>query len=170
MDQKKIGEFLKILRKERGLTQEQLAEVLSVSNRSVSRWETGSNLPDLSLLIQLADYYDVELRELLDGERKEKPMDKRIDDTARRIADYSNLEKQRYSRRLCILFSIGLFAFTLYLALSYFGLSDTFMDGLVAGVALGFAYGTMIVSVLYVSGLLLKLREAKLRLLGRLAK
>ena len=52
MNQIKIGEFLKELRKEKGLTQEQLAEQFNVSRRSVSRWETGNNMPDLSMLIQ----------------------------------------------------------------------------------------------------------------------
>lgn len=47
MNQIKIGSFLKELRKEKELTQEQLAEQLNVSNRSVSRWETGSTLPDI---------------------------------------------------------------------------------------------------------------------------
>ena len=47
-DTKKIGIFLKELRKEKGLTQEQLAEKLLVSGRTVSRWETGLNMPDLS--------------------------------------------------------------------------------------------------------------------------
>ena len=61
MDQRKIGSFLKELRQSKGITQEQLAEQLNVSNRSVSRWETGNNLPDLSLLITLADFYDIEV-------------------------------------------------------------------------------------------------------------
>ena len=52
MDQTKIGHFLKELRGTKKLTQEQLAEFLGVSNRSISRWENGVNLPDLSLLIQ----------------------------------------------------------------------------------------------------------------------
>ena len=43
------------------MSQEQLAEMLGVTNRSVSRWENGSNLPDLDILIEMADYYDVEL-------------------------------------------------------------------------------------------------------------
>ena len=47
MDQQKIGEFLKTLRKEKNLTQEYLADKMNVSRRTVSRWETGSNLPDL---------------------------------------------------------------------------------------------------------------------------
>lgn len=65
----KIGEFLKQLRKEKGLTQEQPAERFCVSRRSVSRWETGSNLPDVDILIEMADYYEVDLREIMDGER-----------------------------------------------------------------------------------------------------
>ena len=53
MDQQKIGEFLKELRKEKGITQEQLADKLFVSRRTVSRWETGSNMPDLDVLVEL---------------------------------------------------------------------------------------------------------------------
>ena len=70
MDTKKIGAFLKQCRKEKNLTQEQLAEKFRVSARTVSRWETGTNMPDLSILVELAEYYDVEMRELLDGERR----------------------------------------------------------------------------------------------------
>ena len=55
MDTKKIGAFLKQCRKENNLTQEQLAEKFGVSARTVSRWETGSNMPDLSILVELAD-------------------------------------------------------------------------------------------------------------------
>ena len=62
MDQQKIGQFLRECRKEKGITQEQLAEMLGVTNRSVSRWENGSNLPDLDILIEMADYYDVYLK------------------------------------------------------------------------------------------------------------
>ena len=74
MNQIKIGGFLKEIRKEKGLTQEQLAEQFNVSRRSVSRWETGSNLPDVDILIEMADYYEVDLRELIEGERKSEKM------------------------------------------------------------------------------------------------
>ena len=76
MDQKKIGGFLKVLRKEKGITQEQLAELFGVSGRTVSRWETGTNMPDLDLLIRISDYYNVEIKEILDGERKSESMNK----------------------------------------------------------------------------------------------
>ena len=49
MDQQKIGRFISQCRKEKSLTQEQLAQALGISNRSVSRWENGNNLPDVSL-------------------------------------------------------------------------------------------------------------------------
>lgn len=60
MDQIKIGIFLKELRKEKKLTQEQLAEKLNVSGRTVSRWETGSNMPDIGMLVEMADFFDCE--------------------------------------------------------------------------------------------------------------
>ena len=64
MNQEKIGRFLKQLRMEKQLTQEKLSETLDVSRRTVSRWETGNNLPDLSILVELADFYDVVLKEI----------------------------------------------------------------------------------------------------------
>jgi len=70
MDQIKKGDMIKELRKEKQMTQEQLAEQFNVSRRTVSRWETGNNLPDIDILIEISDYFDVDLRELLDGERK----------------------------------------------------------------------------------------------------
>ena len=87
MNQIKIGEFLKELRKEKGLTQEQLAEQFNVSRRSVSRWETGNNMPDLDTLIEMADYYEIDLRELLDGERKSEKMNEELKETVLKVAE-----------------------------------------------------------------------------------
>lgn len=70
MNQAKVGSFLRTLRNEKGLTQERFAEILNVSNRTVSRWENGNNMPDLDVLVQISDYYEIDLRELLDGERR----------------------------------------------------------------------------------------------------
>lgn len=53
MDQQKTGALLRALRREKGVTQEQLAERLCVSNRTVSRWENGNNLPDFAVLIEI---------------------------------------------------------------------------------------------------------------------
>lgn len=59
------------------------------SNRSVSRWETGSTLPDISLIIELAEYYAVDIKELLEGERKSESMNNEAKETMDRIARYS---------------------------------------------------------------------------------
>ena len=79
IDQVKIGNFLRELRKEKGQTQEEIANMFGVSSRSVSRWENGNTMPDLGILVELADYYDVDIRELIDGERKTENMDKDTD-------------------------------------------------------------------------------------------
>ena len=93
MDSQKIGAFLRVLRKEKNLTQEQLAEILNVSGRTVSRWETGTNMPDLSIMIELADYYDIDVKELLNGERNSE-MDKELKETLKTVAEYTDEQKK----------------------------------------------------------------------------
>lgn len=156
MDQKKIGAFLKELRRERSLTQEQLAEELSVSARTVSRWETGSNMPDLAVLVELAEFYQVELKEILDGERKRDNMNEEMKETMLKVADYTGEDKKRQGRRICAAFSAGLTLFTLYLFLEELGIHIWVGD-----FSLGFAYGIMIAAVLYSSGLLAKMKKWK---------
>jgi len=95
MDQQKVGSFLKELRREKGLTQEQLAEEFHTTNRSVSRWENGRNLPDISLLVELADFYDVDVRELIDGERKSEMMNEEVREVASKMADYADEQRSR---------------------------------------------------------------------------
>ena len=95
MDQEKIGSFLREMRKEKNLSQEQLAEKFGVSSRSVSRWENGNTMPDISILIELADYYEVDLRELLKGERKSEKMNEDLKETLEMVSDYTNEEKTK---------------------------------------------------------------------------
>ena len=99
MNQVKIGEFLRELRKGKGLTQEQLAEQFNISRRSVSRWETGSNMPDVGLLIEIADFFDVDIREIIDGERKSENMDKEKE-TLKKVAEYADAEKFKLKKKI----------------------------------------------------------------------
>ncbi len=94
MDQKKTGGFLKELRKEKSLTQEQAAEKLGVSSRTISRWETGAYMPDISILVDIAEMYDVDVREIIDGERRKDNMNREVKETAVKMADYSAMEKK----------------------------------------------------------------------------
>ena len=69
MDQIKIGKFIAALRKERGMTQEQLGEKLGVTNKTVSRWENGNYMPDVEMLSLLSKEFGVSMNELISGER-----------------------------------------------------------------------------------------------------
>lgn len=110
MDQKKTGQFLKTLRKEKNITQEVLAEALNVSSRTVSRWETGSNMPDISLLVELSEFYQVSIPEIINGERKSEKMNQETKDIAIKMAEYSknelNTEKRKIINALLMVFGV----------------------------------------------------------------
>ena len=69
MDQIKIGKFISECRKEKGYTQVKLAEKLGITNRAVSKWETGKSLPDASVMIELCELLGINVNELLTGEK-----------------------------------------------------------------------------------------------------
>lgn len=72
MNQEKIGKFIAQNRKEKKLTQEQLAEMLGISNRAVSKWERGLNLPDATFMLSLSSIFKVTVNEILNGEKIEE--------------------------------------------------------------------------------------------------
>ena len=69
MDQVKIGKFIAQVRKEKQLTQKQLADLLNISDKTISKWETGRGLPDVSMILFLCEILDINANELLSGER-----------------------------------------------------------------------------------------------------
>lgn len=79
MNQEKIGRLIKTLRNEKDLTQSQLAEIIGVTDRAISKWENGRGTPDVSLLIPLSEALDVSVLELLNGEKVENENDVIID-------------------------------------------------------------------------------------------
>ena len=166
MNQKKIGAFLKKLRNEKNLTQEQLAEILGVTNRSVSRWETGATMPDFDLLIQLSEYFGV--GELLDGERAPEKEGAGGNDTLIKVADYSASENINFSKRLRVISLLGLTALSGYAVIGYMGLSGAY--GYAADFLLGLVFGAFICGVLYTSKHMSKIRAFKMRLIGRLKR
>ena len=100
MDTIKVGAFLKELRKGHGLSQEQLADKFNVSSRSISRWENGNTMPDISVMIELADYYDIDIRDLLRGERKSEKMEEDLKETLVMVADYTEAEKAKILKKV----------------------------------------------------------------------
>lgn len=167
MDQKKVGAFMKGLRKEKGITQETFAEILGVTSRTISRWETGSNMPDLDILIQIADYYDVEIREILDGERKSENMNKELEETVLKVADYSNEEKMKLMKKLHIFSWIGVISFVIFMILEAMGLADSGYTEAIADFCVGLSFGILMVAVVYTSKYISKFQAFKKRLLKR---
>ena len=170
MDLMKIGKFLQELRKEKGLTQEQLSEQLGVARRTVSRWETGSNMPDLDVLMELSDFYDVGLREILNGERKSEQMNEELKKTVMQVADYSNEEKARLMRRMHGMFIAGLLGFAAFMVITLLGLENTAPYESIGSAGLGIAFGMIIIGVIFTSRNAAKIREFKRRLLGKAEK
>ena len=119
IDQIKIGSFLRELRKEKELTQEQLAEKFGVSSRSVSRWENCNTMPELGILVELADYYEVDIKEIIDGERKSEIMKTEEKETMQKVADYAEAEKKLVVKRKCIVTFIGTMVFALSIMVGY---------------------------------------------------
>ncbi|MCR4793290.1 MAG: helix-turn-helix domain-containing protein [Lachnospiraceae bacterium] len=160
MDQKKVGQFLKELRKEKGITQEELAEKLGASGRTISRWETGANMPDISLLVEIADFYEVDVRELIEGERKKEMMNNDIRETATRMADYAEAEKGRLLKFAQIIGIIGVIVLTAVMiiqSVNYEPSVPAFITMLLTFVALVL----MVVMTLYVTGVLRKIVKGK---------
>lgn len=121
MDSAKFGAFLIDLRKEKGLTQEQLAERLNVTNRTVSRWETGVNIPDIDILIILADFYDIDIREMLDGERKTLDVDTEETEVLLKAAEYSTMKENNLIRKVFAVVISGVVAIgVLFLVIFWF--------------------------------------------------
>ena len=115
MNQEKIGKFIQELRKEKGLTQVELAEKLGVSNRTVSKWENGNNLPDYSMFNILCEELNISINELLSGEKLTKEnYQKKLEENFVSTIDYNNKKRNKKIKRF-----IGLIIFILIIYFLY---------------------------------------------------
>ncbi len=110
MNQQKIGSFIRELRKEQGITQEQLAEQFNVSTRTISRWETGHNMPDISLLVEISEFFDVSIPEIINGERKSETINEEVKEVAEKLSDYAGEEKINIIKNIRNLSVVGVVA------------------------------------------------------------
>lgn len=163
MDTIKIGNFLRELRKEKNLTQEQLADVFNVSARTVSRWETGSNMPDISILVEIADYYDLDVREILNGERSNAlPAGS---SSIKDIAEYADKDKEKLAVKTRLYAIAGIIGIITYLCLRAFGNPDSIIINLIASLSLVTVYAALASSLIYTSNRLQTLqRKLKMKL------
>lgn len=110
MNQQDIGLFLRKLREEKGMTQEQLAETVGVSNRTISRWENGRNIPDLSILVQLSEIFGVSFNEIVNAKRESEneQMESKEKEAILQLAKMYRNEKYVYPKQINYLLAFGI--------------------------------------------------------------
>lgn len=120
MNQEKIGKFILELRREKNMTQQELADKIGVTDRAISKWENGRGMPDLSLMIPLCKELNITINELISGEKVEKKdyqskleenIVKTIDYTNRRIINKDKIFKIVVGTIITIILIIGLMFF-----------------------------------------------------------
>ena len=147
MNQQATGKFIAQKRKEKSLTQEQLAEKLGVSNKTVSKWETGKCMPDYSVVKILCEELEITVAELMDGEDTEEKSvriydDEQIMDLLKRMQD---LEKQKNLLYGILLIVMGIALQALSHTLGGSNVKDFF-----SGLLLGISIAEMLVGVFVV--------------------
>lgn len=137
MEQLKIGKFISAKRKEQNLTQEKLAEMLGISNKSVSKWETGKCMPDWSLHMRLCEILNISMNELLSGEAiNEENLSHIADENALKLLKL--LEKLNSQKNLFIgLFLVMVGRIPVFEAGNNAGDVQRFFAGLSVGLSVG---------------------------------
>lgn len=100
MNQEKIGKFISDLRKEKNMTQEKLAEKIGVTDKSISRWENGKTMPDISLLFILTNELDCTLQELLNGRKMTKEELIELKETINNLIEYQSNQQIKNEKNL----------------------------------------------------------------------
>lgn len=118
MDLNKISNFIKTKRKELGITQDELAEKLFVTEKAISRWETGRGTPDISLLLPLSKELNVGVSELLNGEENKKSKD-----NVEQLLEYNEItKKNRFNiqfKLVVLFYMLSILSFLFYLRFEY---------------------------------------------------
>ena len=128
MNQEKIGKFIATCRKEKKFTQQELAERLGVSDRTIGNWENGRNMPDYSILKELCNTLDIDVNEFLSGEKIEKNeiQTHSIENLDLILKEYYKMKKQKNMFK-SISIIIGIIAISLVVAFNFIFI---FMGGL----------------------------------------
>ncbi len=116
MDQVKIGEFLKELRKQKNLTQQEAADALYVSQKTISRWETGEGIPDVSIIAEVAKFYNVTVDDILNGEKQDRIKIEVID---KEIKNENNEQKIIKKMNIYFFVSTGIIIFFMIFCLVF---------------------------------------------------
>ena len=135
MDTIKIGQFIKSLRKENSLTQREVAERLNVSEKTISKWETGNGMPEVSIMLPLCKLFGISINELLSGERlDEKQYVEKAEENMAMLVDRTTPRKKIVISTIsCILVILSSLALILISALF---ITQIWLKFVVIGIAL----------------------------------
>lgn len=136
MNQLAIGKFISQKRKEKNLTQEQLAEKLGVSNKTISKWETGKCMPDYSVVKNLCEELEITIAELMDGEETEKSVRAYDDEHVMNLLErMQKLEQQKVTLYGMMLMVMGIASFAISQNFGGSNVKD-FFSGFILGLAI----------------------------------
>lgn len=141
MNQEKIGKFINELRKENNMTQEQLAEKMGVTDKSISRWENGKTMPDISLLGTLADNLNITIQELLNGQKMTKNELLELKGTIENLIEYESNNQIKNSKKINKYIIIGNLVIVLAILHNQFGYLDYIFTPNIADFVQGMFYG-----------------------------
>ena len=119
MNQEKIGKFILKLRKDKKMTQQELADKLSVTDRAISHWENGRSIPDVSLFKPICEVFDITVNELISGEKikKDKIIEKSDENIINTISDGN--KQKRKSKRTILLLLLAIIILLIFLLLGF---------------------------------------------------
>lgn len=141
MDQEKIGKFISELRKENKMTQEQLAEKMGVTAKSISRWENGKTMPDISLLGSLADNLNTTIQELLNGRKMTQEELVQLKGTIENLIEYESNKQINKSKKINKYIIIGNFIILFAIVHNQFNYLNYIFTPNIASFVQGMLYG-----------------------------
>lgn len=127
MNQEKIGKFIAKKRKEKSLTQQELADILGISNKTVSKWECGNGLPEVSLMMPLCEALGISVNELLSGEELNNTYIEKAEENF--IELIKEKENTKLSNQRFVLWQIGSVFITIVVWLALFADSNVYQLG-----------------------------------------
>ena len=146
MDQSAIGKFIFKKRKEKNFTQEQLAERLGVSNKTISKWETGKCMPDYSIIEPLCRELNITLAELLDGEEDEKSI--HTYDSQQILKMMKETQDLKNKKLMLIGVVVSLFGIVFLIFSQLIGGTD--IQEMLSGFALGISFPLMLLGIILI--------------------
>lgn len=120
MNQEKIGNFILELRKEKNMTQQELADKIGVTDKAISKWENGRGMPDLSLMKPLCRELDISINELISGERiDKKDYQEKLEENIMNTIDYSVQEQKKQTKVFKIILGTTVITIALFVSMFF---------------------------------------------------